>query len=211
MSQSDYQVRRATVDDLQGLQALWGAMHFPALDLEKRLTEFQVVATPDGQLLGALGLEILGRHGRLHSEAFNDFAIADALRQRLWDRMQSVATNHGLVRLWTQENAPFWSHSGLLPADADNLKKLPPAWDTLPPGWLSIALRDEAAVEISLDKEFARFKEFEKARTEQALGRARTLKVIATVLALVLAVIVVAISIYVFKNRGLLPGPRPGY
>lgn len=209
MSQADNRVRRATVDDLGGLNALWESMHFPALELEKRLTEFQLVETPDGQLLGAVGMEIAGRHGRLHSEAFNDFALADILRQCLWERMQSVATNHGLVRIWTQETAPFWAHSGLLPAEAESLKKLPAAWTTLPSKWLTIRLRDEEAVEISLDKEFARFKEFEKERTDKAMRQARTLKLVATLLAIVLALLVGVISIYVFKNRGILPGAQP--
>lgn len=86
------------------------------MELERRLTEFQVVETLDGQLFGALGMEISGRHGRLHSEAFSDFALADVLRPHLWERMQSVATNHGLVRVWTREKTPFWCHSGLHPA-----------------------------------------------------------------------------------------------
>jgi N-acetylglutamate synthase-like GNAT family acetyltransferase len=161
MSEADYQVRRATVDDLHSLKALWESMRFPAVELERRLTEFQLAETPDGELLGALAMEIAGRHGRLHSEAFNDFALAEPLRQRLWERMQSLATNHGLVRIWAQETAPFWSHNGFLAADPESLKKLPAAWNDLPPAWLTLRLRDEEAVEMSLDKEFVRFKEFE--------------------------------------------------
>src|SRR4051794_18584643 len=209
MSQADYRVRRATVDDLPGLNALWESMHFPALELEKKLTEFQLAETPDGQLLGALGMEIAGRHGRLHSEAFNDFALADLLRQHLWERMQSLATNHGMVRIWTQETAPFWTHSGLLPAEPESLKKLPAAWNTLPPQWLTLRLRDEEAVEVSLDKEFAKFKEFEKEGTDKAMRQARTLKMVATLLAIVLALLVGVISIYVLKNSGILPGSHP--
>ena len=83
MSLSVYSVRRATVDDLAALLALWEAMHFSVADLERRLTEFQIVESEDGTLQGAVGLEINDRNGRLHSEAFKDFALADTLRDHL--------------------------------------------------------------------------------------------------------------------------------
>ncbi len=207
---SDNRIRRATLDDLQGLKTLWEAMQFPVQDweLERRLTEFQVVEAADGRLLAALALEIVGRHGRLHCETFSDFALAETLRAPMWDRMQSVAANHGLVRLWTQETAPFWRHCGLHPADGEESKKLPTNWDRLPGEWLTIQLRDEAAIEVSLDKEFLKFKEATKAHTEQAMRRARLLKYGATFLAIVLAVVVCVICVYMLKNRSLLP-PQP--
>jgi len=204
---STYRVRRATVDDLQSLTALWEAMHFPAAELEPRLTEFQVVEAPDGKLLGALALEISGRHGLLHREAFSDFALADALRHSLWERMQSVAKNHGLVRIWTKETAPFWCHSGLHAASPEELKKLPEVWTALPGDWLTIQFRDEEAVEASLDKEFVKFREAAKEQTEQALQRAKILKYGATFMAIILAAVVCAISIYMLKNRGNIPPP----
>ena len=204
VSGNEFQVRRATVDDLPGLTALWATMHFSTQELEPRLTEFQVVQAEDGRLLGALGLEISGRHGRLHSEGFTDFALSDRLRQGLWERMQSVAGNHGLVRVWTQETAPFWRQNGLHPADAGEAAKLPPAWSVLPPNWLTLQLRDEAALEMSLDKEFARFKELEMAETAKAMRTARTLKIIATMVAVILAIFVIAACAYLFRNRDLL-------
>src|SRR5213592_3655391 len=103
MTASNYRVRRATLDDIDQLTAIWKAMSFPGEDLAKRITEFQVAEGPDGKVLGAVGLQIAAKHGRIHSEAFNDFALADQLRPLLWDRINSVATNHGLLRLWTQE------------------------------------------------------------------------------------------------------------
>src|SRR4051812_20099882 len=112
MQPSNYEVRRATVDDLPELFSLWKSMHLSEPDLERRLTEFQVVKTADGALVGALGIAIAGRHGKLHGEAFNDFSVADHLRQLLWTRLQSISQNHGLVRLWTQETAPFWKQNG---------------------------------------------------------------------------------------------------
>src|SRR5580704_8798426 len=107
-----YRVRRATVDDLPVLQSLWASAHLPAAEFERRFTDFQVVESADGALMGAIALEVAGRHGRLHSEAFADFGLADNLRELLWARMQSVAENFGLSRLWIAESAPFWKRNG---------------------------------------------------------------------------------------------------
>lgn len=206
MNQSVFHVRRATVDDLGALRALWETMHFPAVELERRLTEFQVAVTEDGSVLGALGMQINGRHGMLHSEVFSDFALADVLRQHLWARMQSVVKNHGLARLWTRETAPFWKQNGFQAADAEALKKFPAAWATEPADWLTLQLRDEAALEISLDKEFARFKAEEKRSMAKALNHGRTLKFVATVLAIILAGGVVVALVYTLRNYSHIPG-----
>src|SRR5688572_24083219 len=103
---SNYRVRRATLDDISQLTALWKSMDFPVEELAKRITDFQIAEGPDGKVLGALGLQIAERQGRIHSECFTDFALAEQLRPLLWDRVHSVAINHGLLRLWTQEQAP---------------------------------------------------------------------------------------------------------
>jgi N-acetylglutamate synthase-like GNAT family acetyltransferase len=72
-------IRRATVDDLPTLKSLWLAANLPADELENHLTEFQVVEA-DGVFSGALGLQILRQHARLHSEDYADFSVADAAR-----------------------------------------------------------------------------------------------------------------------------------
>jgi N-acetylglutamate synthase-like GNAT family acetyltransferase len=201
MSESAFRVRRAIIDDLEKLRALWQAMHFSVTELEPRLTEFQVAETTDGEsLMGAVAIRIIGRNGLVHSEAFTDFGQSDILRPQLWARMQSLATNHGLARLWTSETSPFWKQHGFQPADADALKRLPEPWAAEPVVWLTLRLRDEEALEISLEKEFARFKEEEKRATQKALFRGRALKIFATVLAIVLAGCVLVICVYLLKN-----------
>ena len=201
MSSGTYRVRRATLDDIASLSALWRAMQLPASDLEKRLTEFQVAETPDGKLLGAVGLQILERQGRVHSEAFSDFSVADEVRPLLWERIQAIAINHGLVRLWTQEQAPFGRHCGLFPAAAEALHKLPPAWQAVPGDWLTLQLKEETAAHVSADKEFALFMEAEKQRTQKAFQHARRLKLIANFIAFALAIFALAVLIYwVRKN-----------
>lgn len=163
-------------------------MNFPANELERRLTEFQVVEDPDGTLIGALAIEMKNRHGRLHSECFHDFALADPLREYLWARMQSVAANHGLVRLWTSESAPFWKTNGFQPATADILKKLPEAWTGIDCQWLTLRLRDEEALQASLSTDFTRLQEAERKRTELLLERARVAKKIGTAVAIIIAI-----------------------
>lgn len=200
MSSEAYRVKRATIDHLSGLVPLWETMQLPVAELEKRLTEFQVAESQDGRVLGAVGFQIAGNHGRIHSEGFADFALADQLRTLLWERIQSVAANHGLVRIWTQEKAPFWSRNGLRQASDKELEKLPDQWKHLPSDWLTIQLREEVVVPLSLDKELALFMESEKQRTERMFRQARALKLIATLLAVLLALFVVGAAVYLFKQ-----------
>ena len=205
MTSPKYRVRRATLDDIGPLTSLWQSMKLPAEELARRITEFQLAEDPDGKILGAVGLQITTRHGRIHSEAFTDFALADHVRPLLWDRIHSVAKNHGLLRLWTQEHAPFWNHCGLLKPDADALEKLPPVWRNTEPNWLTLKLREDVAEVISADQEFALFMQAEKARTERAFQHARILKAIATLIALIVLGIVVAGAVFVLrKNPNLL-------
>ena len=140
MNPTSYRVRRATVDNFEALKALWTSMNFPAADLEKRLTEFQVAEDENGNIVGAIGFQFLDRQGLIYNEAFADFSVADQVRPLLWTRIQSLAMNHGVARLWTRENAPFWTHSGLQPAKPEMLERLPEAWDRSAPGWLTLRL-----------------------------------------------------------------------
>ncbi len=174
MTLANYRVRRATLDDIGQLTRLWQAMHLRADELSKRITEFQVVESSEGEVIGAVGLQQMERQGRLHSEAFTDFGLADQLRPQLWDRVQSVATNNGLLRLWTQEQAPFWSRCGLAKADAESLEKLPGSWRDFKGQWLTVKLREDIEAVLSADKEFAVFMQSERRRTERAMHRRRS-------------------------------------
>jgi len=197
MSSPKYRIRRATLDDLDQLMNLWHAMNHPVEDLARRITEFQVAEDENARLVGTAGLQIAQKHGRIHGESFSDSVLADQLRPVLWERIRSVANNHGLLRIWTQEKTPFWSHSGFLQAGAEVAEKLPQSWRSLPGTWLTFKLRDELPEVISADKEFALFMESEKQRSEQAMQQARVLKVIATVVALVLVGLVLAGAVFV--------------
>lgn len=201
----NYRVRRATLEDIGQLTALWKTMNFPAEDLARRITEFQVAESAAGGLLGAVGMQIAERQGRIHSEAFTDFALADSLRPLLWERLHAVATNYGLLRVWTQEPAPFWHHSGLAKADATALQKLPAGWRGGSAGWLTLKLKEDVEEVISLDQEFAQFMEAEKARTGRLVKRARALKFIVAFLALALLGSVIAAVVFVLSRHPQLP------
>jgi hypothetical protein len=147
---------------------------------------------------------MVGKQGQVHSEAFTDFALSDTLRPMIWDRLQAVANNHGLTRIWTHESAPFWHHCGLLKPDAAALEKLPAQWQAPGRDWLTLKLREDIEAVMSVDKEFAMFMESEKERTNRAFRHAKMLKMLATVLALVILVLVVLGAVYVMRNQGRL-------
>jgi len=174
--------------------------------LEKRFKEFQVVEGEGGEVLGAIGLQISGHEGRLHSEAFAHAEMADALRDKLLERIRIVAGNFGLVRVWTQFNTPFWNATGFQYASAETQPKLPAGFAGDAHPWKVIQLRAEAAAPASLDKEFAMFKEAEKERTEQMFRQARVLKVVAAVIAIAVFLIVISFAvIYLFRTQGRAP------
>lgn len=193
-------VRRATVDDLDQLRPLWSSQLVDPAGLERRITEFQVVETPEGRILGAVALEIHQGHGRIHSEVFADFAEADRCRALLWERLEQVARNHGLYRLWTCEEAPFWNRCGLLPAPEPLLEQLPPDWRARKGRWLTLQLREPPPEGLSVEKEFELFMQAERERTQAWLERARLFKQIATVIALILAIFVLVAVLYLLRR-----------
>jgi len=198
-------VRRATVDDIEDLRELWLQAHLPAEELERHLTEFQLVLSTTGEMVGAIGLHIQGKQGKLHSEAFIHPEHEDDFRPVLWERVKTVARNHGLVWLWTQELAPFYHHNGFQDADEETRKKLPPGFGDPDTQWSAMQLRDEAV--LSLDKEFELFHQTETESTELVLRQARLLKVVATVIAVILFA-VVAVGLYYLFRQGRLPSGR---
>jgi len=176
-------------------------MLLPADELEKRLTEFQVVESADGRLLGALGIQIVQPHARLHSESYLDFAHADAARQLFWNRIQTLAANHGVFRVWTQESTPFWSQLGFRSANAAKLAELPPEWQPLRGEWFMLQLKDEQAIADALGKDFAAFMSMEKRQTERTYQQARTLKTIITVIGFTIGILSFILAGYLLIHR----------
>ncbi len=207
MTASTLRVRRATVEDLETLRPLWSSMKLPVAELEPRLTEFQVLENTEGKVMGGIALQMAGGSGRLHSEGFTDFAIADQGRELLWNRIQTLASNHGIFRLWSRECVPFWKGIGFKKADAEALKKLPAAWNTEDTSWFTLQLKDEAAM-ASLEKELAMFMAAEKRNSERLFQQGRTMKMIANLVAAVLLLFAVGAAIYIILKRPEILHPR---
>jgi len=200
MSASSLHIRRATVDDLPALTSLWRAARLPADELESRLTEFQVVEA-GGVFAGALGLEILRQHARLHSEDYADFSIADAARELFWRRIQNLAANHGVFRVWTQETSPFWTRWGFQPANAEILARLPDEWKNLEGRWLTLELKNEQAINSALQNQFAGFMDAEKKQTAQVARRARQIRMFFTIIFFAIGIICVAFAVWLLLRH----------
>jgi N-acetylglutamate synthase-like GNAT family acetyltransferase len=198
-----FQARRANIDDLPQLITLWQAAQLPFEALEKRLTEFQVVENATGAIVAAAGLQIHGHEGLVHSEMFTDFGLSHRLRPILWERIERVAKNHGLFRLWTQETAPFWKQAGFCVPSPDILKQRPASFaDNAKLEWYYHQLKDPAAAPLNLEREFERFREVERANAEDLRAKGRIAKVVAIIIALLLAAFsFIVLFRYVFYTR----------
>ncbi|MSU59944.1 MAG: hypothetical protein EXS35_17545 [Pedosphaera sp.] len=207
MSAETFRIRRATVDDLATLKSLWESMRLPTDGMEKRLTEFQVAEGPDGRVVGAIGFQVSQRHGLIHSEAFLDFSVTDQVRPLFWTRLNSLALNHGVARLWTREFAPFWSHNGLLIPSDDELARLPESWDRNAEGWLTLRLKNEVAI-ANADKEIDLLFSAEKQRTAAALDHAKIVRTVVLWLGTLFALGLLALAVWlVFRHRLSPSGP----
>ena len=210
MNSPEYTARRATVDDLSGLKILWERARFQVLDLEKRLTEFQLIVSDAGDLIGALALHIEAKQGLLHSGAFAQPEQEEQFRPQLWERIQSVARNHGLNRLWTQEGAPFWLQAGFVEGSAETLPRLPPGFGDRQARWLTLQLKDENVAALSIEHEFELFQTAQKEETERLRRLGRTMKVtVFVVIGIVATIGLLVIVRMAVKNPSLgIPGPR---
>ena len=184
------------MDDLDALKSLWASMRLPVDEMEKRLTEFQVAETVDGQFAGALGLQIIRQHALLHREDYPNFADADAARELFWERIQKLSASHGVFRVWTQDRSPFWTHLGFLPANAEILARLPPEWSQLEGHWFTLQLKNEDAINDALANQFAGFSENEKKQSAHVMEQSQTLKTVITVVGFAIGIICIGIAFY---------------
>ena len=200
MTASTLRVRRATVEDLAMLRPLWDSMRFPVAELEPRLTEFQIVEDADGKIVGGIGFQVSGNQGRLHHEAFTDFGIADAARELVWKRIQTLATNHGIFRLWMQESAPSWIRLGFKPPLPEDMKRFPANWNNQVECWFTLQLKNEAALN-AVEKELAMFMNAQKQHSQRTLDQMRTLKTLATILAILFAFLAFGAAFFLLLKR----------
>lgn len=186
MDSSSHPVRRATLDDLPVLQGLWEVARLPGMELEKHLTEFQLATRPDGVVMAAIALRTMGAHGWLHSEAGYASEPADEYRQALWTRLQTLARNHGLTRLWmTSEPARFWRDAGFHPAATEDLQKLPAAMQAGARTWHTLALKSEVLLTPEVEQQFERLQQQQQVEAENIRRQAERLKWLAGSVAVV--------------------------
>jgi N-acetylglutamate synthase-like GNAT family acetyltransferase len=202
MSPQTLHIRRATVDDRDTLKTLWASMRLSSGELEKRLTEFQVVENSNGEVVGAIGIQFSRQHALLHSESYADFSLADAARQLFWVRIQTLAANHGVFRLWTQERSPFWKSFGFQPPNTGILARLPEEWkNEFAGGWLTFQLKNEEVIATALEKEFASFMTEEKLETRRISEKAKTINTIITIAGFAIGILGICVAIYLFVHR----------
>jgi N-acetylglutamate synthase-like GNAT family acetyltransferase len=182
MSEPTVTVRRATVEDLPALRALWGKAGFPAAELEKRFTEFQLVCSAEGALWGALGLQLEGKQACLHHLVVPDAAWRELVQQRLWERAITLAQNHGLTRLWVRAEDALGDALGFQLASGDVLGRLPPPFGSRDGGWRTLRLREETAESVSLDQEFELFQQAQREESRMTMQQARRYKTVALLL-----------------------------
>jgi N-acetylglutamate synthase-like GNAT family acetyltransferase len=199
-------VRRATLDDLAVLRTIWLSMQLPADELEKRLKEFQVVENAGGDVLGAVGIQFSKQHALLYGEGFSDFSVADAARELFWRRIEALAANHGIFRVWTLETSPFWTRWGFQPANAETLSRLPEEWKASEGSWLTLELKNEEAVTAALGTKLVGFIDAEKKQTARVAEKARTLKTVLTVCGfLIFLICMVMLAYWLMHGHSLLP------
>ena len=203
MNAAPLKIRRATVDDLPALKSLWLAAQLPAEALEARLTEFQVVEH-HGEFAGAMGVQIVRTAALLHSEDYANFAVADAARELFWERIQTLAANHGVFRVWTQETSPFWTRWGFRPANAETLERLPEEWKHFAGRWLTLELKDEDAIKAALGNEFSTFMESEKEKTERIAASGRKINLVIIIVGFTVGIVGIAVAIWLAIHRHLL-------
>jgi N-acetylglutamate synthase-like GNAT family acetyltransferase len=195
-------IRRATVDDRAALKELWASMRLLPDELEKRLTEFQIVQNSEGEVVGAIGVQFSGHHALLHNEGYTDFGVADAARQLFWDRIQTLAANHGVFRVWTQERSPFWKSYGFQPPATEVLQRLPAGWkNEFEGGWLTLQLKNEEVITAALENRFAGFMAAEKMNTDRVSEKVRTFRTIVTILGFAIGFICFGIAAYLLIRR----------
>lgn len=197
MNPNELRIRRATVDDLPALKAIWLSMQLPTEPLENRLTDFQVVER-DGEVVGAIGFQIIRTAALLYGEGYSDFSVADAARELFWDRAQKLAANLGVFRLWTQENSPFWQHWGFHPASEENLTRLPEPWRASEGKWFTLELKNEDVVNAALTKQFGEFSEGEKRSSADAAARAKKIFNLIAVLFFIIGFAAIGIAAWLF-------------
>lgn len=200
MDVTGYKVRRATVDDLPILRAMWEKAEFPSEDLERVLTQFQVAEGAEGVVHAALAFTVDKQQGLVHSDMFVRQELENLLYPLFWARIQSLAKYHSINRLWTLVRHPFLLDQGFKEASARQLEKLPGPFGNPQAHWLTLSLRDETVSALTIEKELELFARSQQENNARIMRQAKTLKIAALVFAVVVAVGIAVAAGYIYKN-----------
>lgn len=195
------QARRATLDDLPDLLELWQATGLPGEQLEQFLTEFQIVADEQGILCAAVGLLIHEREALIHSEAVAAGADADACRAALWRRMQIVARNQGVARLWTPEDDPFWIANGFRAATAAEVADMPAAIANPEAKWFLHLSMDSNRAKQIVNEQLAIWEASRLQDKEDFTRSISSIRTGALLLAALIIVLVLVLALYIFWRQ----------
>lgn len=198
MTEPRLATRRATVEDLPQLMPLWRLERLPADALEKRFTEFQIVSDDAGRVLAAIGIQIAGAQGFLHSESIAQAELSDTLRELLWKRLQVIIQNHALERLWTHVSGHFWDDCGFARASDEQLKTRPAAFQGGEQEWRVMTLRAGNAA-AALERDFAEIKAMQQQEVERMRERIRWMKRIALGVTVFVFILVIAWAVVMLK------------
>ena len=194
--------RRATLEDLPALQALWQQAGLPWDELERFLTEFQVVpGETEGVLLAAIGLMVEDNDALLHSEALFSDADADELRAALWRRLQIVARNQGIHRLWTQEDADYWRASGFTAAPPAVVAGATAAFVDKTAAWSLCELIDPAKAKLLATEQMAIWQASRAQEAEELQGKIRTFRNFALLIAAAVIMLMIGMVVFVLLRR----------
>ena len=200
VAEPEIRARRATVDDLPGLHALWQHAGLPWDQLERFVTEFILVPNDDGLPLASIGLQAEGDQGLVHSEAILPGQDDEALRAALWQRLQIIARNHGIVRLWTLEDAVFWT-TRFESAPDSVVRGLGATFADPTASWWICVLRDPERAQRLLDERMALWEAHRQSDAHQFSDTIARIRQAAFIIAGLVIAMMVGMVVYLVARR----------
>lgn len=189
------------VDDLSDLRALWRTAGVYSLELEKRFTEFQIVVNDRTQVVAAFGIEIRNKDAHIHNDVYADPEAKTELRELVWRRIQTLAENHGLVRLWSPVDE-FWRKVGFAEPDKKVRERGGQLFGTTMERRLMLQLRNEEDLQLMVETQFEMFQQSSVAERERILEQGKRYRNIAIAVAGVIMVgIMLAAAFFVVSNK----------
>ena len=155
----------------------------------------------EGVLLGAIGLMVEGNDALLHSEALAPGDEGDEIRAALWRRLQIVARNQGIHRLWTQEDADYWRTGGFGAAPAETVSAATAAFVDKTSTWLVCDLIDPAKAKQLVTEQMAIWHATRTQEADELQGKIRAFRNASLLVAAVVVVLMIGMVVFVLRQR----------